>query len=135
MKLRGPRSSAPAGTLLFSLCRASISLPGRDAELGHAPQVHLDPQLALRERPGFRGAHALHGLQRVLEVARQVLELAVRRGVGHQRELHDVDQRRADLADLQARDLGGQARPQRVDLARDLVVLLVGIGEGLELDA
>ncbi len=108
-------------------------LPGREPELGHALEVERYAQLALRQRPALRGAHARHGLEQVLQGARPVLQLHVRRVRGDQRELHDVHQARADLADLQVLDLRGQRRPQRVDLARDLVVLLLRVREGLEL--
>ena len=44
-----------------------------------------------------------HGLERVLELARVILQLAIRRVLGDQRELDDVDQARREPPDLDLR--------------------------------
>ena len=106
-----------------------MHLRRRDVELRHALEIHGDAQLALRIGPALRGAHAVDGLEPVLEIARVVLELAVRRVLGHQRDLHGVDQARGELAHDELH-LGREFRPQRVQLARHLVVFLVGVRGG-----
>ena len=109
-------------------------LRGGQPQLGHPLEVHFDAQFAARVRPGLGGQDAVDAFQGVFEVARVILEFAIGRILGHQRELHDVDEARAELADDQFADFDGQRGTQCVDLAGDLVVLLLRIGEGLELD-
>ena len=117
---------------VLALHRAD-DLRRREVQLRHAPQVDRDAQLAFRIRPAFRGAHAVDGLELVLELARVVLELAIGRVVGQQRDLNGVDQpgRKSAHDDLHVRR---ELRPQRVQLARHLVVLLVGVGRREKLD-
>ena len=110
-----------------------MTCAGDEVELGHAPQVDRDAQLALGIRPAFRRAHALDGLELVLEFARVVFELAIRRAVGQQRDLNGVDQPGRKIAHDDVH-VGRELRPQRVQLARHLVVFLVGVGGREELD-
>src|SRR6185503_341104 len=106
---------------------------GRELQLRHQRQVECDAQLAGRIGPGFRRAHAVERLERIAQIARVVLELAIRRIGRHQRELHDVHQAGVGLLDLDLGQLGRQRRAQRVDLAHDLVVLLLGVDRRVEL--
>jgi transposase len=69
----------------------------------------------------------------VFEIARVIFELAIRRILGHQCELHDVHQTRIALLDFEACDLGRQRRPERVDFAHHLVIFLFRIDRGVEL--
>ena len=96
-------------------------------------QVHRHAQFARRIGPGLRGAHAVDRLERVLELARVILQLAVRRVFGHQRDLDGVHQAGRKTPDDDLR-LRRKLRPQRIDLARDFVEFLVGVDEGLEFD-
>ena len=65
---------------------------------------------------------------------RLILELAIRCSVGNERELHDVDETGAQLADLESRNVRRHVGTQCVYLASDLVVFLVGIHIRLKLD-
>src|SRR5690606_30484158 len=96
-----------------------------ELQLRHARQVEGDAQLARRVRPGFGCTHAVEGLDRILQLARVVLELTPGRLVRDQRELHDVDQSGIHLAHVDLDQLGGQTRTQRADFAHDFVVLLL----------
>src|SRR6516162_4362826 len=125
------RAGGDVGVLALQRLHDLLSL---QSQLGHALQVELHAQLACRVGPALRGAHAIDGLQQILQLPRVVLELAVRRIRRNQRDLHDVDQPGADAADLDLLHLGRQFRPQGMHLALDLIVLAVGIGAGVELD-
>ncbi len=109
-------------------------LSGLDAQLGHAPQVDLHAQLTSGDRPALRGAHAIDRLEGVLELASIVLQLAIGRILRDERDLQDIDQAGAQLANLEACQFGRERRAQCVDFASHLVVLLVRVSASREFD-
>ena len=121
--------------LAFSLCSACITWPG----VRPSSAMRLRSTATRSSRAGYAqalgGAHAVDGLQGVLELARIVLELAVGRVFAKPARAATMFTRPgASLAHFELRDLRRQVRAQRVHLARDLVILLVSIGARIEFD-
>jgi hypothetical protein len=94
----------------------------------------LHAQLATRDGPALCGADASNRLQRILQFARVVLELAPGGILRNECELDGVDEPGAQLPDLDLCEIGRQRGAQGVHLARDLIVFPVRIDVGLELD-
>ena len=109
----------------------------------HLIETHADPREALQvnghahfgvgERPNLRGAHARHGFETILEVLSLFLQLPPAGGIADQRHLHDADESRAVLADVDLGDIGGQRGTDPVELADHLVLLLFRIAAVVKL--
>ena len=101
---------------------------------GQPSEIERHAHFRLRQRPDFRVAHAGHAVELVRQVVRQVFQHAVRRRFRNERDLHDIRERGSELVDVEAANAGGKRWAQRIYLAHDVVVFLVGIGRPVELD-
>ena len=121
-----------------SRCRSPAApADGGSPSCARRPRSSATRTSPLGKRPRLDVLHAAARRERAPRAARRwSLELAVRRGLGDQRHLRRCSPRAAlNFAHLERRQVRRERRAQRVQLAQHLVVLLVRVRVGVELDA
>jgi len=109
-------------------------LPDRHAGSREPPEVEIDARLAVRDAVIVDLLHAVHPLDLTDHLLGDASTCGHAASGAISAICRNIDVGRVDLLDLERPDLGRQVHPRRLDLAHELVVLLVGVDPWLELD-